>query len=350
MKIDINFEEQSNKNYTVYVDELDKLELSGKVAIITNPRISSLHLQFIKEKIKADELHVISIPDGERYKSLTTIESILKQLFELKFNRNSTLIAFGGGVIGDITGFCASIYQRGIPYIQIPTTLLAQVDSSVGGKTGVNNEFGKNLVGTFWQPQAVYCETSLLDTLPEREFNSGLSEVIKMAIVYDKEMFNWIESLDLSGGLGGLVLGKLIAKSVALKASVITKDEKEEGLRKVLNYGHTFAHVIEKQTNYQTFLHGEAIAIGMNMANQLAMDLGLLDMVENERICELLQRYSLPTEYTVSDVRKFYAEFSFDKKGNDYNVTFVLPNHIGGYIFKDDVDKNVILQNLRKFS
>lgn len=347
MQIDINFNADKNNNYTVYIDELDKLTIEGKVAIITNPKVANLHLETLKQRLRADELHIITIPDGEHYKNMRTIENILKQLFEFKFNRNSTLIALGGGVIGDITGFCAAIYQRGISFIQIPTTLLSQVDASVGGKTGVNNEFGKNLIGAFHQPKAVYCESEFLKTLPKKEFNAGLAEIIKVAIVQDKSMFDWIESVDL---YGSIILPKVISRSIKLKADVISKDEKESGIRRVLNYGHTFAHVIEKQTNYQTFLHGEAVAIGICMVNHLAMNLGLLTMVENERICELLQKYSLPLRYTISDIEKFYNEFFLDKKSLDDNILFVLPEHIGGYAFRDNIQKQELLEVLRKFS
>lgn len=347
MRIDVNFQTNGSNDYTVYIDELGKLDMEGKVAIITNPKVSNLHLSSLKQRLRVDELHVITIPDGEHYKNMRTVENILKQLFQLKFNRSSTLIALGGGVIGDITGFCAAIYQRGISFIQIPTTLLAQIDASVGGKTGVNNEFGKNLIGAFHQPKAVYCESDFLQTLPKKEFNAGVAEIIKMAIVQDKSMFDWLESVNL---YGDIILPKVISRSIKLKADIISKDEKETDLRKVLNYGHTFAHVIEKQTNYQTYLHGEAVAIGMCMANHLAMDIGLLTMVENERICELLQRYNLPLSYNISNIEKFYDEFFLDKKSLDDNILFVLPEHIGGYAFRDNIKKQQMLEMLRKFS
>ncbi len=347
MQIDIDFVPSKKEGYSVYIDELNEIKIEGKVAIITNPKVSSLHLSYLEKRLKANEVHVITIPDGEHYKNMKTVEGILKQLFNLKFNRHSTLIALGGGVIGDITGFVASIYQRGIDFIQIPTTLLAQVDASVGGKTGVNSEFGKNLIGSFHQPKAVYCETRFLSSLPEKEFNSGLSEVIKMAIVQDSKFFDWLESAELNQEL---VIPKLVSKAIKAKASIIQKDEKENSLRMILNYGHTFAHVIERQTHFKIFLHGEAVSIGMNMANQLAMDLGLLSMVENERIGELLRKYKLPLEYTVSSPEKFYDEFFHDKKSLDNNILFVLPEHIGGYAFRDSIDKDMVFEALRKFT
>lgn len=336
-----------SSNYSIYINELRALRLEGKVAIITNPKVSNLHLETLKEYLRVDEYHVITIPDGEHYKSLKTVDTILDQLCELKLNRSSTLIAFGGGVIGDITGFCASIYQRGISFIQIPTTLLAQVDASVGGKTGVNNKYGKNLIGTFHQPKAVYCQTDFLKTLSEREFFSGISEIVKMATTFDMPFFEWLERVDLRDES---VIAKAVSRAIAIKANVVSKDEKEIGLRTVLNYGHTFGHVIEAQTKYQEYLHGESISIGINMANHLAMELGILNLVEHERICEVLQKYNLPLEYKIADVEKFYDGFLLDKKSGDDSLTFVLPVHIGGYTLRDNIAKETIINVLKKFT
>ena len=192
MNIKIEIKERA-KNYKVYINELKDLVLDRKVAIITNPKVSGLHLQTLLEQIKAKELYIITVADGERYKTLETVSYILDRLNEHQLDRNSQLIAFGGGVIGDMTGFAASLHLRGIDFIQIPTTLLAQVDASVGGKTGVNNRFGKNLIGAFYQPKAVYCETKFLKTLQRREFSAGVAEIVKMAVTFDKEFFSWLE-------------------------------------------------------------------------------------------------------------------------------------------------------------
>ncbi len=347
MKIDINFKPQSSKNYSIFIDELEQIELSGKVAIITNPTVAGFHLESLMQRIKADELHVISISDGEEYKNLEGIEYILNELFKLKFNRHSTLIALGGGVIGDMTGFCASIYQRGINFIQVPTTLLAQVDASVGGKTGVNNFYGKNLIGSFHQPLGVYCESEFLKTLPKREFDAGFSEVAKMAVILDANFFTWLEAHHMSKK-EHLNMG--IKKSIELKAKVVAEDEKEKGIRAALNYGHTFAHVIERQTGYKKYLHGEAVAMGMMMANALSCELGLLSKDESERIRKLLQSYDLPLDYKVKDAQGFYEALFLDKKSLDKNVLFVLPRSIGGFEFRTDVKKETVLKVLRKFS
>ncbi|HJE65857.1 MAG TPA: 3-dehydroquinate synthase, partial [Campylobacter avium] len=284
MKIEVKLKENS---YQVFINELKELEFKGKVAIISNAKVAGLHMHCLLSKIKADELFIITIKDGEEYKSLATAEEILNQLFNSKLDRKSTLIALGGGVISDIVGFVASIYQRGIDFINIPTTLLACVDASVGGKTGVNNSFGKNLIGTFKQPKAVYCESSFLKTLPQRELSAGMAEFIKMALSFDEKSLEFIEKLDEKDFFQNFddeTYKQIIAKSVELKADVVSKDEKENNLRMLLNYGHTFAHIIENQTAYKGFLHGEAVAIGMNMANRLALNLGLLKEDEVKKV------------------------------------------------------------------
>ncbi|HHD80854.1 MAG TPA: 3-dehydroquinate synthase, partial [Campylobacterales bacterium] len=273
MIVPIHLENSGIVEYNVTIDKLPKLSLDTKVAVITNPTVSGLHLDKLLSQIEATELHIVTIPDGEEYKTLDTVVDILDELFTHKLDRKSLLIAFGGGVIGDMTGFTASMYQRGIEFIQIPTTLLSQVDASVGGKTGVNNRFGKNLIGAFYQPKAVYIDTDFLDTLPKREFSAGMAELIKMSVMFDAEFFKFLETNDLCTKDS---LSKAIARSVELKAWVVNQDEKEAGIRAVLNYGHTFGHVIENETEYKTYLHGEAVAIGMVMANVLANILGLI--------------------------------------------------------------------------
>ncbi len=346
MKIDIDFTQKSGSSYTIYIDELKEITLSGKVAIITNPKVAGLHLKKILNIVSADELYIITTPDGESYKSQQSLEYILENLFNHQFDRASTLIAFGGGVIGDMTGFVASIYQRGIDFIQIPTTLLSQVDASVGGKSGINNRFGKNLVGAFYQPKCVYIETEFLDTLPSREFSAGVSEIIKMAVVFDREFFIWLESADLNRRDD---LRYAIKKSVEIKAKVVSLDEREKGVRAVLNYGHTFAHVIENLTEYSKYLHGEAVSIGICMANELALLLGLLTLDELNRIKELLIQYNLPTSYTIESVDLFYNRFFLDKKRDGDKIKFILPDSLGGYMIKDDIDRELIFELLRKY-
>lgn len=346
MKINIELPSKEASSYNVYINEEILLNLKSKVAIITNETIANLHLNTLLSMLSLKEYIIIKIPDGERYKNYKTIELILEKLFLAKFDRHSTILAFGGGVVGDMSGFAASIYQRGIDFIQIPTTLLAQVDSSVGGKTGINNKFGKNLIGSFHQPKAVFCQTEFLKTLPEREFNAGLAEVIKMAITFDERFFLWLEGNDLKDEQN---LEECIQKSIKLKAKIVSKDEKEQGIRAALNYGHTFAHVIENETNYDKFLHGEAVSMGMIMANKLALTLGILDISKFERIKNLLEKFNLPTFYKIHSSLKFYEAFFLDKKSKNSKITFVLPRGIGKFAFYDDIPKDDVLRVLKEF-
>jgi 3-dehydroquinate synthase len=346
MKVDISFEAKSAENYSIYIDQLDNLSIRGKVAIITNPKVAGLHLKRLLEHISADELYIITVPDGEEYKNQQSIDLILESLFNHKFNRNSTLIAFGGGVIGDMTGYAASIYQRGVDFIQIPTTLLSQVDASVGGKTGINNRYGKNLIGAFYQPKAVYIESDFLNTLQKREFGAGVAEIVKMAVTFDKEFFEWLERADLKDKKD---LQLAIKKSVELKAWVVAQDEKERGLRAVLNYGHTFAHVIENLTHYKRYLHGEAVSIGICMANDLAVKLDLLSQEDNQRVKGLLQRYDIPTSFRVEDVEEFYDHFFLDKKANNNKIKFILARGLGEHLITDEIERSLVIETLKEY-
>ena len=345
MHVNITLNPTPSRNYTVFIDELDTLSFDTKVMIVTNTTVAHLHLETLTSKLNAKELHHVILPDGEMYKNFESLNLILNACFEHRLDRKSLLIAFGGGVIGDMTGFAASIYQRGIDFIQIPTTLLSQVDASVGGKTGINNTYGKNLIGAFWQPRAVYCESAFLKTLPKREFSAGVAEIIKMAVTFDKTFFEWLENHDLHDEAH---LKVAIAKSVAIKADVVSQDETEQGIRAVLNYGHTFGHVIENQTKYSIYLHGEAVAIGMVMANCLAHKLGLLSEEEVGRIEALLKRYALPTAYPIEDVEAFYQAFFLDKKSTNDTIKFILAHSIGGHQIRKDIDKEVVLSILKE--
>ena len=344
MQVDIAFNPSVSRNYTVFIDELSSLNLDTKVMVVTNTTVAPLHLEKLLSKIHAKALYHVILPDGEHYKNSESLHTILNACFEHRLDRKSLLIAFGGGVVGDMTGFAASIYQRGIGFIQIPTTLLAQVDASVGGKTGINNAYGKNLIGTFWQPCAVYCESTFLKTLPEREFAAGVAEIIKMAVTFDKDFFEWLETHDLFQDEN---LKYAIAKSIAIKADVVAQDETEQGIRAVLNYGHTFAHVIENQTNYTTYLHGEAVAIGMVIANHLARILGLLSLEDAQRIENLLKQYHLPTTYKITDDEAFYRAFFLDKKSENDAIKFILAQGIGGHQICKNLEKAIVLEALR---
>ena len=338
-----------NSSYDIIIDKLSDIKIDTKVVIVTNPTISALHLEYLLKHIKAkdENLSVVTIPDGEQYKTLSTIEDILEHCFIHKLNRGSCLIAFGGGVIGDMTGFASAIYQRGIDFIQIPTTLLSQVDASVGGKTGVNNKFGKNLIGAFHQPKAVYIDSSFLNTLPKREFSAGVAEIIKMAVCFNQDFFQWLEQNSLDNLQN---IDTAIAKSVQTKAWVVSQDEKEKGLRAALNYGHTFGHIVENETNYEKYLHGEAVGIGMVMANLLAIKLGLLTNDEALRIKNLLKQYDIPTTYKIEDVESFYEHFFLDKKALDNKIKFILPVGIGDCKITNEISKGLVIEVLKEFN
>ncbi|ADN09315.1 3-dehydroquinate synthase [Sulfurimonas autotrophica] len=346
MQVNIPLKQVIDNSYDITIDTIEKKHFDKKVAIVTNPKVAGLHLAYLLSKISAKELYIITVPDGEEYKNQASIDLILESLFNHRFNRKSMLIAFGGGVIGDMTGYAASIYQRGIDFIQVPTTLLSQVDASVGGKTGINNAYGKNLIGAFYQPKAVYIDPHFLSTLPKREFGAGVAEIIKMTVTFNKDFFEFLEKADLHDKK---VLQEAIKQAVETKAEVVAKDEKEHGLRAALNYGHTFGHVIENETNYKTYLHGEAVAIGIVMANETAVAMGLMSEEEAQRIKNLLQKYNLPTSYVIKDVNNFYETFFLDKKSSDASVTFIVPIGIGGVKITDAVDKELILSVLSKF-
>lgn len=343
MHVNVVLNKTASKDYRVIIDTLETLTFDTKVMIVTNTTVAALHLPTLRSRINAKEVHTLILPDGEMYKNFESLSLILTACFEHRLDRKSILIAFGGGVIGDMTGFAASIYQRGIDFIQIPTTLLAQVDASVGGKTGINNEYGKNLIGSFWQPRAVYCDSTFLKTLPNREFSAGVAEIIKMAVTFDRTFFEWLENHDLHDDAH---LQTAIAKSIAIKADVVSQDETEKGIRAVLNYGHTFAHVIENQTHYTTYLHGEAVAIGIVMANALSHTLGLLSHEDACRIEALLAHYALPTHYAIDEAEVFYDAFFLDKKSANDKITFILAKGIGDHEMRNDIPKAQVLEAL----
>ena len=345
MTIPVILKKECDDSYKVIIDDLNVHSFDTKVAIVTNTTVANLHLKTLLDKITAKKLHVIIIPDGEEYKNLKTIEYILDKMFEYKLDRKSILIAFGGGVVGDMTGFAASIYQRGIDFMQIPTTLLSQVDASVGGKTGINNKFGKNLLCAFHQPISVCIDTQFLKTLPKREFGAGFAEIVKMAVTFDKEFFEFLENADLSNDD---ILKKTIAKCVKLKAEIVSKDEKETGIRAALNYGHTFGHVIENETDYSEFLHGEAVAMGMVMANELACELGFMTKEEASRVIKLLEKYDLPTKYKIKNIDDFYEHFFLDKKSANNKIKFILPKHIGNHLITSDISERIVKKVLKK--
>jgi 3-dehydroquinate synthase len=337
-----------NAIYNINIQKLKQLNFNTKVVIVTNPTIQKLHIEYLMNTINAKDISIVAVPDGEEYKNMKSIDIILNHCFESKLNRNSLLIAFGGGVIGDMTGFTASIYQRGINFMQIPTTLLSQVDASVGGKTGINNKYGKNLVGAFHQPIEVNIDPYFLMTLPKRELSAGIAEIIKIAVCFDRDFFTFLQNWDLN--IGSKDLNKAIIKSVETKAWVVSQDEKEHGLRAALNYGHTFGHIIENETNYTKYLHGEAVGIGMVMANKLAVKLNLMNKKQENSINELLEKYNIPTTYYIKDLDDFYEHLFLDKKASDTKIKFIIPVGIGNVKISDDISKDDVMEVLKGFS
>ena len=346
MQVNISLTKVVDNSYSITIDSLPKIHFDTKVAIVTNPKVAGLHLAYLLSKISAKELYIITVPDGEEYKNQESVNLILESLFNHRFNRKSMLIAFGGGVIGDMTGYVSSIYQRGIDFVQVPTTLLSQVDASVGGKTGMNNSYGKNLIGAFHQPKAVYIDPHFLTTLPAREFGAGVAEVVKMAVTFNRDFFEFLESAELNNVV---VLQEVLKHAVQTKADVVAQDEKEHGIRAALNYGHTFGHVIENETKYKQYLHGEAVAIGMVMANETSVSMGLMSADEAQRVKALLEKYNLPTSYSISDSESFYETFFLDKKSSDSAITFILPVGLGDVEITDSCDKSLIIDVLKRF-
>lgn len=346
MQVNIPLKQVVDNSYSITIDTLKKIHFDTKVAIVTNPKVAGLHLSYLLSKISAKELYIITVADGEEYKNQESIDTILESLFNHRFNRKSMLIAFGGGVIGDMTGYASSIYQRGIDFIQIPTTLLSQVDASVGGKTGMNNSYGKNLVGAFHQPKAVYIDPLFLTTLPTREFGAGVAEIVKMAVTFNKDFFEFLETAGLRDEE---VLQEAIKQAVQTKADVVAQDEKEHGLRAALNYGHTFGHVIENETKYKKYLHGEAVAIGMVMANNTSVKMGLMTQSEANRVENLLKKYNLPVSYEIENTQEFYETFFLDKKSSDNDITFILPVGIGGVKITNECKKELVIEMLNEF-
>jgi 3-dehydroquinate synthase len=309
-----------------------------QVLVVTNETIAPLYLESVMAGLSSYQVESVVLPDGEKYKNLEILNIIFDTLLAKKHNRTTTLIALGGGVIGDMTGFAAACYQRGVPFIQVPTTLLSQVDSSVGGKTAVNHPLGKNMIGAFYQPQCVFADISTLKTLDNRQFAAGLAEVIKYGLINDAEFFDWLEA-----NMAGLVARQpeLLAQAIALscqdKADIVAADEREQGVRALLNLGHTFGHAIETGCGYGVVLHGEAIAIGMAMAADLSERLGWLDITTVERIKAVLTSAGLPvtvpSEMTAS---RFMDLMAVDKKVQDGAIRLILLKAIGQAVISDD--------------
>jgi 3-dehydroquinate synthase len=329
-----------SRSYPIYIGAglLARAELIAdrlpqkRAAIITNSTVAPLYLASLRRALEGRGIGVvpITLPDGESHKSWDTLNQLLDSLVEQRCERNTALIALGGGVIGDISGFAAAIYQRGVPYIQVPTTLLAQVDSAVGGKTAINHPGGKNMIGAFYQPLAVVSDTDTLATLPPRELAAGLAEVIKYGLIRDPAFFDWLEAnMARLARREPEALAYAIERSCANKAEVVGLDERETGPRALLNFGHTFGHAIESGTGYGTWLHGEAVGTGMLLAARLSRRLGLLAAEDVKRLAAVLRAAGLPLEPPALGTERFLELMGHDKKVESGRIRFVLLRRIG---------------------
>ena len=315
-----------------------------KIMIVTNDVVAPLYLEVCKNTLKDYQIDEVILPDGEQHKNLSTFERILSALLEKKHARDTTIIALGGGVIGDMAGFAAACYQRGIAFIQIPTTLLSQVDSSVGGKTAVNHPLGKNMIGAFYQPQAVIIDIECLKTLPAREFAAGMAEVIKYGIIYDKDFFSWLETnIEAIKLLKPTAIIYMLKRCCAIKAEVVALDEKEHGIRALLNLGHTFGHAIEAEQGYGNWLHGEAVAVGMVLAAETSYVLGLIEHEDVDQIIDLIEAFDLPLTAPPEMQYKHFAEhMQLDKKVLNGQLRLVLPTSVGTSALFDNVSEDVL--------
>ncbi|SNB46185.1 3-dehydroquinate synthase [Geobacter sp. DSM 9736] len=311
-----------------------ELNLGTKVAMVTNPTVGALYGGLVASALSGAGYAVtsIEIPDGEEYKNSSSLHAIYDSLIDFGMERNSFILALGGGVVGDIAGFAAATYLRGIPFIQVPTTLLAQVDSSVGGKTGINHAKGKNLIGAFYQPRLVLVDVSTLYTLPDREYRGGLGEIVKYGVVLDAELFEYLTNHSdrlLARDREALLF--VIRRCCAIKAGIVEQDETESGVRAVLNYGHTMGHAVETLTGYRTYSHGEAVAIGMVQAARFSQALGLASGDDTRRIAALLHSLGLPTDLPGFDEAEYREVLMRDKKVRDGGINFVFNRGVGDF-------------------
>ncbi|CAN5853218.1 hypothetical protein BH11PSE12_BH11PSE12_12050 [soil metagenome] len=330
-------------------DTLGKYIKGTRVAIVTNTMVAPLYLAGLEQRLRSLGKQVISIvlPDGEEYKTWANLMLIFDALLEAKCDRKITLLALGGGVIGDMTGFAAASYMRGVPFVQIPTTLLAQVDSSVGGKTGINHPLGKNMIGAFYQPQAVIADISSLNTLPDRELSAGLAEVIKHGAIIDAAFFDWIETHIVQlRNKDPEALAYAVLRSCEIKADVVRQDEREGGLRAILNFGHTFGHAIESGLGYGKWLHGEAVGCGMVMAADLSCRLGHIDYVTKVRIQKLVEAAGLPVVAPDLGEARWLELMEVDKKNEGGKIKFILLQPLGSPLITA-VPKEALLATLR---
>ena len=309
--------------------------LNGDVAVITNPTVASLYGDLVQQSLvdAGNVVTLITIPDGEEFKNATTLNSVYDRLIEAGLGRNSFVIALGGGVVGDLAGFAAATYLRGIPFVQVPTTLLAQVDSSVGGKTAIDHPRGKNLIGAFYQPELVLIDVDTLATLPKREFCAGMAEVVKYGVAIDYAFFEYLEqNVNAILAMERECLVEVIRRCCGLKAQVVELDEKESGLRAVLNYGHTLGHALETLAGYRELVHGEAVAIGMVLAVRICEKMGYCSVMDGSRIVGLIKGFGLPVTPPAVDRIRLLDALLKDKKSRNGVITFICNHGIGSYL------------------
>ena len=349
--------ELGNRSYPIHIGQnlLSQAELMlpflkrKQVAIVTNTTVAPLYLKKLADPLRAAGVSVIEIilPDGEAYKNTETLNLIYDALLKNRCERSITLIALGGGVIGDMTGYAAATYLRGVPFIQIPTTLLSQVDSSVGGKTGINHPLGKNMIGAFYQPQLVLADIDTLTTLPARELSAGVAEVIKYGLIRDEKFFDWLETnISKLMALDIEITSEAVYRSCLNKAQVVAADEHETGERATLNLGHTFGHAVENAMGYGVWLHGEAVAAGTMLAADLSKRLGWLSASEVERIANIFKAAQLPIQAPNLGVEKYMDLMSLDKKVIDGKIRLVLQQGIGQSVVTSDYDAQALRQTL----
>jgi 3-dehydroquinate synthase len=351
--------ELGNRSYPIYIGSqlLSQPDLyaahikSKQVLIVTNETVAPLYLDQVRQNLTSYQVETVILPDGEQYKTLETLSRVFDALLAARFSRNATLIALGGGVIGDMGGFAAACYQRGIAFLQIPTTLLAQVDSSVGGKTGVNHPLGKNMIGAFYQPQCVLADTDVLDTLDNRQLAAGLAEVIKYGLIRDADFFVWLEeNIEALCARDKQALAYAIEHSCRNKAEIVAEDETESGVRATLNLGHTFGHAIETGTGYGAYLHGEAVAIGICQAADLSMRKGWLTEQDVQRIGVLLRRAGLPVIPPAGlDTERFLELMAVDKKNLDGQIRLILLEKIGRATLPVYVERTLLESTLNGY-
>jgi 3-dehydroquinate synthase len=333
--------------------ELIGARAHDRYVVVTNAIVASHCLAALRGALRdaGAKVDVVLLPDGEAHKNQRTLDDLLTRLVEVRAERSTTLVALGGGVIGDIAGFAAAIYQRGIPFVQVPTTLLAQVDSSVGGKTGINHPLGKNMIGAFWQPRAVLIDTSVLLTLPERELRAGLAEVIKYGAIRDAEFLAWLEAnVRALLAKDADALSHAVLRSCEIKAGIVAADERETGERALLNFGHTFGHAIETAQGYGAWLHGEAVAAGMVCAARLSQRVCGLGDDEAQRLAKLIAAAELPTAPPAIAADRWLALMERDKKVQSGVLRFVLLERLGHAILRDDVAKAEVANALETLS